>query len=221
MSVYCDWASFFIRQAVEEDRQIKKILRDLDPELRQAPQESSDGSNLLSSQNICSNMKEGDSTKTSHPLVHAILYSSLKTPLHVIKNECKLDENGEVDVNWFNSLDEEQSTRVEIAALVQKYINLKESEESHSTASRKDRRKWAKQLKAISDALYSEVVKEEIDEENRRYSAMCNTCLCYANSVLHTIMETTTDETTKSIVSDCVEKIIKTMNGEIPSPWVQ
>jgi len=57
-----------------------------------------------------------------HPLVYKILYSKFKTPWTFIKDECKLDENGDVDIFWTNSLDEEQWLRCEIAALVQKYF---------------------------------------------------------------------------------------------------
>jgi hypothetical protein len=59
---------------------------------------------------------------TYHPLVHKILYSKTKTPWSYIKDECKLDKNGNIDIYWANSLDEEQWLRLEIAAFIQKYF---------------------------------------------------------------------------------------------------
>jgi hypothetical protein len=59
---------------------------------------------------------------TYHPLVYKILYSKLKTPWSYIQDECKLDENGNIDIHWANSLDEEQWMRLEIAAFLQKYF---------------------------------------------------------------------------------------------------
>lgn len=61
--------------------------------------------------------------RSYHPLVYKILYAKTKTPWAVIKEECKLDEDGEIDVEWVNSLDEEQQLRLELASYVQNYFN--------------------------------------------------------------------------------------------------
>ena len=62
-------------------------------------------------------------THPYHPLVYKILYAKLKTSCEVIKEECKLDKNGEIDVEWLNSLDDEQLLRIEIASYIQNYFN--------------------------------------------------------------------------------------------------
>lgn len=50
-------------------------------------------------------------------VIPIILYGDIdETPLDVIKERCKLDENGDVDWYWVSSLDEEQQTRMAIAA---------------------------------------------------------------------------------------------------------
>ena len=63
-----------------------------------------------------------------HPLIYKILYAKTKTPFDIIKDECKLDQNANVDVDWVNSLDSEQLLRLEIAAYVQSYFDLQEAE---------------------------------------------------------------------------------------------
>ena len=50
-------------------------------------------------------------------VIPIILYGDIdETPFDEIKEYCKLDENGDVDWYWVSSLDEEQQTRMAIAA---------------------------------------------------------------------------------------------------------
>lgn len=63
-------------------------------------------------------------SETYHPLVNKILYGNVyKTSFDVIKNECLLDADGEVDRIWSINLDTEQYLRVAIAATVQEWVN--------------------------------------------------------------------------------------------------
>lgn len=68
-------------------------------------------------------MKKTTETHPYHPLVYSILYERFKTSIDVIKEQCKLDQNGNIDVEWYNSLDDEQILRLDIAAFVQNYFN--------------------------------------------------------------------------------------------------
>jgi hypothetical protein len=72
----------------------------------------------------CIHYRRIQMTDQYHPLVTKILYGDVdEVPWDVIKDECLLDENGNVDVNWANELDEEQYLRVAIASTVQKWFN--------------------------------------------------------------------------------------------------
>lgn len=50
-------------------------------------------------------------------IIPIILYGDIdEEPWEIIKEHCQLDEQGNVDVYWANSLDEEQQLRMAIAA---------------------------------------------------------------------------------------------------------
>jgi hypothetical protein len=66
--------------------------------------------------------KEGSSNL--HPLVKIILYGDVEeVSWDCIKERCVLDERGEIDVGWANSMDTEQSLRLSIAATVQSWFD--------------------------------------------------------------------------------------------------
>lgn len=59
-----------------------------------------------------------------HPIVDIILYGKCrKTPWDVLGDKCLHDDNGNIDIEWANSLDEEQTLRMDIAATIQEYFN--------------------------------------------------------------------------------------------------
>ena len=69
-------------------------------------------------------MNESEETFPIHPIVKIILYGNCrKTPWDVLRDRCLYDENGNIDMEWANSLDEEQQLRMDIAATVQQYFN--------------------------------------------------------------------------------------------------
>ena len=54
-------------------------------------------------------MNEPEETFPIHPIVDLILYGNCrKTSWDALRDRCIYDENGNIDMEWANSLDEEQ-----------------------------------------------------------------------------------------------------------------
>lgn len=56
-------------------------------------------------------------------LIQKILYARLKTPWDEIKNHCLCNAEGEIDVTWANSLDQEQCLRMDVTAFLKEYLS--------------------------------------------------------------------------------------------------